>query len=29
VAIRESIASGDSLREAREKFGYHALQRKQ
>jgi len=29
AAIRESIASGDSLREAREKLGYHTLQRKQ
>jgi regulator of RNase E activity RraA len=29
TAIRESIASGESLREAREKLGYHTLQRKQ
>jgi regulator of RNase E activity RraA len=27
-AIRESIASGDSIRDAREKLGYHLLQRK-
>lgn len=26
--IRESIAQGDSIREAREKLGYHLLQRK-
>ena len=27
-AIRDRIASGDTIREAREKFGYHTLQRK-
>jgi len=29
TAIRERIAAGDSIREAREKLGYHTLQRKQ
>ena len=29
AAIRERIAAGDSIREAREKLGYHTLQRKQ
>jgi len=28
-AIRDRIAAGDSIREAREKLGYHTLQRKQ
>ncbi|RLA26622.1 MAG: RraA family protein [Gammaproteobacteria bacterium] len=29
TAIREKIAAGDGIREAREKLGYHTLQRKQ
>ncbi len=29
AAIRERIASGDSIRNAREKLGYHTLQRKE